>query len=155
MLSRTKSNNFSKQQQNDDNARVPGFTSIKPIDIKNTDKIFSSSLFFSLISSTWRYSTCSSFSAREARRVARSFLASTSGGGGGGGGGATTAVADAESVQPKAVLITRRNRAKRRHWNRRSSRGIRSRVAVRSPSDVPDGSNRMEDIPEGVLYGER
>ena len=44
---------------------------------------------------------------------------------------------------------------KRRHSESEVLAGIRSRVAVRSPSDVPDGSNnRMEDIPEGVLYGE-
>ena len=44
---------------------------------------------------------------------------------------------------------------KRRHSESDVLAAIRSRVAVRSPSDVPDGSNRMEDIPEGVLYGER
>ena len=55
----------------------------------------------------------------------------------------------------KAVLITRRNRAKNADRESEVLAGIRSRVAVRSPSDVPDGSNnRMEDIPEGVLYGE-
>ena len=44
---------------------------------------------------------------------------------------------------------------KRRHSESEVLAAIRSRVAVRSPSDVPDGSNnRMEDIPEGVLYGE-
>ena len=43
---------------------------------------------------------------------------------------------------------------KRRHSESDVLAAIRSRVAVRSPSDVPDGSNRMEDIPEGVLYGE-
>ena len=89
---------------------------------------------------------------RNARRVARSFLASTSGGGGGGGGGA----------QPRWQMPKVSNRCsyasksskKRRHSESEVLAGIRSRVAVRSPSDVPDGSNRMEDIPEGVLYGE-
>ena len=31
---------------------------------------------------------------------------------------------------------------------------IRSQIAIPVPSDIPDGTNNIDDIPEGVLYGE-
>ena len=97
-------------------------------------------------------------------RVARSFLASTSGGGGGGGIGGGVGRhprwwqmpkdVNAKSNLQSSCSYASKSSKKRRHSESDVLAAIRSRVAVRSPSDVPDGSNRMEDIPEGVLYGE-
>ena len=97
---------------------------------------------------------------QNARRVARSLLASTSGSSSTSNNGAgRTRLSDfVVASTPRAQPMMRcwyssKSSRKRPHSESEILSMIRSRVEITSPSDIPDGSAGIDKIPEGVLYG--
>ena len=102
---------------------------------------------------------------QNARRVARSLLASTSGSSNttssNNGGAGKCFLSDffvastPRKAQPRMMRCwySSKSSRKRPHSETEILSMIRTRVAITSPSDIPDGSAGIDKIPEGVLYG--
>lgn len=60
----------------------------------------------------------------------------------------------AMNTEHRARRYSSKSSKKRPHSESEILAMIRSQIAIPVPSDIPDGTNNIDDIPEGILYGE-